>query len=91
VAWLGRKDNSEPLLGPAARLAGAVSVIMTEINGLLQPGEREVYLEIGEIGRKHLGETAYEKIFAEGEAMPEMLRLNLPEVRTFGRSKTGPE
>lgn len=82
AARLGQREGSADFLERATWLVGAVAAIMKSINGILQPGEREVYQEVVEIGQKGLGETAYSHYFAGGEA------LDMDAAIEFARSAT---
>jgi len=69
LAAIAAKESSTLQLQRATRLAGATSAMLAAINGALQPAEREIYDEIIEATRFQLGETAFDAIFAEGQAL----------------------
>ena len=77
AAKVGFKEGSTLQLQRATRLAGATSAMLAAINGALQPAEREIYDEIIETTRSHLGEAAFDAIFAEGQALSGDEAVNL--------------
>ncbi len=77
AAKVGVKESSTLQLQRAARLVGATSAMLSAINGVLQPAEREIYDEVIEATRSHLGEAVLTSIFAEGQALSADEAVNL--------------